>query len=69
MTDISDLLNSIAEWQQIVQKLREAMEGINMVRRVHPLRPDCRRAVKIDTKGHQRKPCGVARSMRRVGRK
>ena len=69
MTNISDLINSIAEWQRIVQELREAMESINMVRCVQPLRPDCRCAVKIDTTGHQRKPCGVARSMRRVGRK
>lgn len=66
MTDTYDLANAVAELTHIVQELREV---IGTVPRVKPLRTEYRCTVQINTKGHKRKPCQVARSMRRVGRK
>lgn len=66
MTDTYDLANAVAEWAQLIQELREV---IGTVPRVKPLRPEYRCTVQINTKGHKRKPCQVARSMRRVCRK
>lgn len=66
MTDFDRLAYTVAEWTRIVQELRKV---IGTVPRVKPMRPEYRCNVGINTKGHQRKPCRVARSMRRVGRK
>lgn len=66
MTDTYGLANAIAECTKLVQELRKA---IGTVPRVKTTRPEYRCTVGINTKGHQRKPCMVARSMRRVGRK
>lgn len=66
VNDTYNLANAIAEWTRIVQELRKA---IGPVPHVKPLRPEYGCTVQINTKGHQRKPCRVARSMRRVGRK
>lgn len=69
MTDIYDLANYVAECQDSMQELRKIVDSIRAIPRTKSIRPDKRCAVKINTKGHQRKPFRVARSMRRVGRK
>lgn len=69
MTDIYDLAGTVAEWQRIAEELGKIVDSIRAIPRTKPLRPDRRCTVKINTKGHQRKPCRVARSMRRNGRK
>lgn len=78
MVGMEELSESLSEWAESVlnptlldlakfaEEAREEAEERKSERSKWHMRP-C--TVKINTKGHQRRPCRVARSMRRNGRK
>lgn len=78
MVGMEELSESLSEWAESVlnptlldlakfaEEAREEAEERKSERSKWHMRT-C--TVKINTKGHQRRPCAVARSMRRVGRK
>lgn len=78
MVGMEELSESLSEWAESVlnptlldlakfaEEAREEAEERKSERSKWRMRP-C--TVKINTKGHQRRPCRVARSMRRNGRK
>lgn len=66
---LEEMVSVIREYLFPFEMMQEAVGEIELVDPVPPLRPDRRCPVKINTKGYHRKPCAVARSMRRVGRK
>lgn len=78
MVGMEELSESLSEWAESVlnptlldlakfaEEAREEAEERKNERSKWRMRP-C--TVGINTKGHHRRPCAVARSMRRVGRK
>lgn len=67
MNEVIDALSR--EWEEFEETMRQYASSCNEDDEEPSLRPDRKCYVKIDTKGHNRAPSRVARSMRRVGRK
>ena len=69
MPDLYDLLNRLADWQNMVEEIGQFIDSLDTVGQSRPIRPNYKCPVKINTTGFHHKPYAVARSMRRNGGK